>query len=305
MPSPSTGEDYAITHPLRPLARASALTLCLFILVCVLIYLVAKDRSGLRAFGVMACVSVFITLWLAATMIMVMRRPSPKERVILWRWIANGIVLGSHAAAVGVIWLVMPDASTAAQLMIAGLVLTCLPTGIIASPESITANRSGVITMLGSLTAFLATRASRVEHVAAIYVVVFGAVMFVLAGILNKTVGDTVAARLASDAAARKLDLMLGEVAAQRDAKTKFIAAASHDLGQPLQAVALFFDQSLRTPPGPLRGAAIDGVGRGRAASVQRRLARALEAYRGRVRAGDPGGRSDAAGQRPRPCAAA
>ncbi len=75
------------------------------------------------------------------------------------------------------------------------------------------------------------------------------------------------AARLASDAAARKLDRMLGEVAAQRDASTKFIASASHDLGQPLQAVALFFDQSLRAPEGAMRDAAVDGVRNGLAAA--------------------------------------
>jgi signal transduction histidine kinase len=95
---------------------------------------------------------------------------------------------------------------------------------------------------------------------AAVYVTVFAGAMLLLSDILNRTVRETVAARLASDSAARKLDQMLGEVAAQRDASTKFIASASHDLGQPLQAVALFFDQSLRAPEGALRDKAIDGV---------------------------------------------
>jgi signal transduction histidine kinase len=38
-----------------------------------------------------------------------------------------------------------------------------------------------------------------------------------------------------------------GEADAQRDAKARFVASASHDLGQPLQAARLFFDQAIRS----------------------------------------------------------
>jgi signal transduction histidine kinase len=117
-----------------------------------------------------------------------------------------------------------------------------------------------VVFVLGSLALFLATHGPLQERLAAGYVAAYATVLYVLAARLNRTVQDAVEARLASDAAARKLDRMLGEVATQRDASTKFIASASHDLGQPLQAVALFFDQTLRAPPGVLREAAIDGV---------------------------------------------
>ena len=42
-----------------------------------------------------------------------------------------------------------------------------------------------------------------------------------------------------------------------RDARTRFLAAASHDLQQPLQAARLFFDQAVRAPDEPRRHAAI------------------------------------------------
>jgi signal transduction histidine kinase len=257
---PASREDYAITHPLRPLVRASALTLVLFTLVCGLIYAGLRDSPAARVPAVMAYIGLFVVFWIVATAIMAARRPSAQERVVLWRWVATAIILGSHLACLGVIWFVLPRASTTAQLMISLFIVTCIPTQLICSPESVVANRSGVVTVLGSLALFLVTRDSFLERLAAIYVVVFAGAMFVLSNILNQTVQDTVAARLASDAAARQLDRMLGEVAAQRDASTKFIASASHDLGQPLQAVALFFDQTLRAPKGALRDAAIDGV---------------------------------------------
>jgi len=259
-PPPANGEDYAITHPLRPIIVASVLSLLQFILTCGLIYAGLWDNPAAQIPWVMAYISAFVVFWMAATLIMAARRPSAEERVVIWRWVAIAIILGSHIACLGVIWEVMPRASTGAQLMIALFLVNCIPAQIICSPENISANRSGVITVLGSLGVFLITRQPLVERLAAFYVLGIAVLMFVLSNTLNRTVRETVAARLASDAAARKLDQMLGEVAAQRDASTKFIASASHDLGQPLQAVALFFDQSHRAPQGALRDAAVDGV---------------------------------------------
>ena len=47
---------------------------------------------------------------------------------------------------------------------------------------------------------------------------------------------------------------------AARDARTRFLASASHDLGQPLQAARLFFDQVLQSPAGPVRERAVRNV---------------------------------------------
>jgi signal transduction histidine kinase len=257
---PATGEDYSITHPLRPIVVASALSLLQFSLTCCLIYAGLRDNPAARIPGVMSYIAAFVVFWIAATVIMAARRPAARERVVVWRWVAIAIILGCHVAALGVIWGAMPRASMGAQLMIALFIVNCIPAQIICSPENILANRSGVVTVLGSLAIFLVTRQPLVERLATVYVLGLAVLLFVLSGALARTVRETVDARLASDAAARKLDLMLVEVASQRDASTKFIASASHDLGQPLQALALFFDQSLRAPDGVMRDAAVDGV---------------------------------------------
>lgn len=47
---------------------------------------------------------------------------------------------------------------------------------------------------------------------------------------------------------------------AARDARTRFLASASHDLGQPLQAARLFFDQVLQSPEGAARDRSIRNV---------------------------------------------
>jgi signal transduction histidine kinase len=84
--------------------------------------------------------------------------------------------------------------------------------------------------------------------------------LFVLCGYVPGTVAEAVAARLAAEQAKAELQVALESVAEERDAKTRFIAAASHDLGQPLQAASLFFDQTLRAPDPAQRDRAADGV---------------------------------------------
>jgi signal transduction histidine kinase len=64
-----------------------------------------------------------------------------------------------------------------------------------------------------------------------------------------------------AQAAQEFAEAALREVAAERDAKTRFLASASHDLGQPLQAARLFFDQTLRSHDPAQREAAARRVG--------------------------------------------
>jgi signal transduction histidine kinase len=144
-----------------------------------------------------------------------------------------------------------------------------VPTQIICSPENTTANRVGIVAVLGSAALFLVTRGSSHASMLALYLAAYGVVMFVLSDRVRDTVQATVAARLASDAAARDLERLLGVLAEEKDAKTRFIAAASHDLGQPLQAAALFFDQTLRASNADARARAVDGVRRAFASAEQ------------------------------------
>jgi signal transduction histidine kinase len=269
MEPPAPSPDYSVTHPLRPIISASILTLLLFALSTAIAYMALRPSPPPMTMALLAFALLFMVAWGTATLIMWWRRPSAAERVRFWSRVALAIIFTSHLACLALIWGLMPWAPLDSQLLIAIPLICCIPTQIICSPESTLANRSGIIVVLGSLALLLATRDAMLARLAAAYVAGFAIVMFVLSNAVNRTVQATVSARLKSDAAARELDRLLGEVAASRDAKTKFIASASHDLGQPLQAAALFFDQSVRTPEGPGRDAAIDGVRRALAAADQ------------------------------------
>jgi signal transduction histidine kinase len=111
--------------------------------------------------------------------------------------------------------------------------------------------------------------------------------LFLLCGYLPGTVAATVEARLTVEQTKADLERALAAVAEERDAKTRFIAAASHDLGQPLQAASLFFDQTLRAPDPDQRNRAADGV-RKAFASADQLLSHMLNHLRLEADAVDP-----------------
>ncbi len=261
--------DSAVTHPLRPLLTASVLTLFLFGLSTAISFAAVRAAPPPLAWPLVAYTAGFVGVWTVGTIVIVLRRPGHAELVDAWKPFAVAVILGSHLACLGLIWGVMPFVPPATQLLMAIPLIGCVPVQLICSPENSVANRIGVIGVVGSLAAFFATRGGELAHFAALYIGGFGIVLMVLGDRVAGTVRGTVAARLASDATARRLDRMLVEVAAQRDARTRFMAAASHDLGQPLAAAALFFDQTLRSPDDLTRARAVEGVRRAFAAADQ------------------------------------
>ena len=79
-----------------------------------------------------------------------------------------------------------------------------------------------------------------------VFVTAFTAGLMLLREVIQGWVDEAWAAKRAAESA--------------RDARTRFLASASHDLGQPLQAAGLFFDQVVQSPEGPARDKAIRNV---------------------------------------------
>ena len=144
-----------------------------------------------------------------------------------------------------------------------------IPTQVLCSPENTEANRIGAVAVLGSATSFLLMHGGELERVVAAFFMVFGILIYFVSDIIRNSVRGAVTARLMSEATSEDLSRALASVAEERDAKTRFIAAASHDLGQPLQAANLFFDQVLRAPDEATRERAAQGVKRAFAAADQ------------------------------------
>lgn len=263
-------KDLGLTRPLRPVVVAGFLTLVQFLLAITIMYVILRSSVSVHSLTPMiAYILGFTGLWTVAVAIMAVRQPAPDEAVLMWGRVANVIILASAGAAVWVIWATMPHLSDTLQFFMVVFMVAFVPSQVIASPENTLANRCSIVAVLGSTAVFLATRGSQAAALLALFVAAFGVVMFVLCGRVSRTVQATVSARLASDDAATRMEQLAKAVTAERDAKTRFISAASHDLGQPLQAVGLFFEQSLHATDADARASGADGVRRALNAAEQ------------------------------------
>ena len=242
----------------------------MFVIAATAVYwLTAPHVPAGRLTGWAMLNSGFIAIWLWILATMAVRRPQPAELVQIWGRAARFLIYGSHVIVMLAIWGLLPFCPPALQHLLALLFLFNSPVQIIASPESVTANRIGVIMTSGSLMLWLALYGDAVAVPIIGFTAMLGAALLLLANIIPKTVNAVVAERLESDLTVRLLNEAIAQVAAERDAKTRFIATASHDLGQPLQAASLFFDQLQRAPDQHNRAIAADGVRRAFAAADQ------------------------------------
>ncbi len=97
-----------------------------------------------------------------------------------------------------------------------------------------------------SIALFYAVYWSPISPALIVFALAYGFVAVSLAQVLQRSVDRAYAGREAAERA--------------RDAKARFLASASHDLGQPLQAARLFFEKVVRTRDGRARRDAIEKV---------------------------------------------
>lgn len=286
--APPTAADYAVRHPLRPLLLAGMLTFVAFGLVGFVVASFIIPYAPIeRLQPWLVCVAVFWAIWAVILIVMALRRPDARETVLVWKRAAQFLVLGSHTLAVWSIWAFLGYCPQVPRFMLAALFMCNSPIQIICTPENVEVNRIGVVATSGSLVLWFALAGGATEWAFAAFAAVFGVIQYVFCSIARNATSEAVAARLESDATARSLEHALAEVAEERDAKTRFIAAASHDLGQPLQAASLFFDQTLRAPDTDQRDRAADGV-RKAFASADQLLSHMLNHLRLEADAVDP-----------------
>jgi signal transduction histidine kinase len=253
--------DFEASHPLRPLVLAGAMTLMAYAGGVGVVGFVASGQvSTARQWAWLGTEIVFLITWLGLVVTMWIRQPNAREGVRIWGRASAYIAITSQVMVCWAIWSFFPTCTSESRLLLSGMFLSCSPAQLIAAPENVLANRIGIVISLGSLALWLALEGSAISLQMASFVSLISIMLFVLCNYVPSTVAQTVEARLAAELAKRQLEAALVTVAEERDAKTRFIASASHDLGQPLQAASLFFDQALRAPDAAQRNRAADGV---------------------------------------------
>lgn len=103
-----------------------------------------------------------------------------------------------------------------------------------------------VAILLATIAAFVLWRGLPYAPAIAAFFVAFGATLVSMRGIVCHAVAEAFAARSAAQASEAALKVALVQVAAERDAKSRFVAVASHDLLLPIQAAQLYFVQLAR-----------------------------------------------------------
>jgi signal transduction histidine kinase len=216
-----------------------------FVLTATTVFLIAvywnlAPRLPLLAWlGVMA---VLLGGWLR-TALGYLRRPM-SDAAILSDWIprAKRAITAINLAIAASVWIFLPVSGPELRALMIVLYAWFLIIQFVSATEATQVLGGAVVLVLGSLISWAMIARPPYFLALGMFLLLFGATLMAIRRFLRQAVIAQTAARAAAEEARREADLALAAVARERDAKTRFIQAASHDLQQPLQAAALFLD---------------------------------------------------------------
>jgi signal transduction histidine kinase len=252
-----------ITHALKVDVGSAVAGFCLFTLACCITYWLFESRAPRERLNQWTIGSIIVLSgWFILSVALVLRKPTTRELIQVWSPASKVVLLGSDFIAAASIWLLLPFADQTTMLFMMIFYTLHLPTQIICSPQNTEIVRVGIFTVLGSAVSWLVLKGGSIEIALAVLLTGLGVLLFFVSDVIRGSVRTAVFARLLSESTALSLEKAFAEVTSERDAKTHFIAAASHDLAQPLQAASLFFDQAMQANDESARNKAAQGVRR-------------------------------------------
>jgi len=190
-------------------------------------------------------------------------RPDAAEIERFWSPLGKVVAVLYDLAVAASVWMLLPYASEPLQLLMVIFYCAAISGQVIATAESIGTITFGVIAVFGSAALFFVNSETIYATALAIFLLAFGGLMIGTALVLKQAIRSAVRQGLRAEAISQDLTRALAETEAERDMRTRFIAAASHDLRQPLQAAMLFFGQVQRASDPDRRARAVEGVERG------------------------------------------
>lgn len=201
-----------------------------------------------------------IALLIALPLTVLIRRPDDLELATVWARAGNVVTALFDLAVASAVWLFFPYASEQLQLLMVVFFCATISAQVITTAEAIGNITFAVIAVLGSTALFFLQSDSSYAISLALFLTAYGLLMIGVALTLKYAVRSAIKSRLKAEEASAELVIALEQAQKARDDRTKFIAAASHDLRQPLQAAMLFFQQLSMNPKEHLRKRAETGV---------------------------------------------
>lgn len=188
---------------------------------------------------VIAAIVVMVVLPVAV----LVRRPDDAEIMAIWSPLGKFAAILFDTTVAASVWLLLPYASEPLRLLMVVFYAACVSGQVISTAESLGTITFGVVSIFGSAALFFVMAPGPYSVGLAVFLVAFGALMIGVAATLKVAIRSAIAARLSAEAISGDLAAALAAATEARQAKTRFIAAATHDLRQPLQAAALFFNR--------------------------------------------------------------
>jgi two-component system, sensor histidine kinase len=217
-----------------------------FIATLGVLYFLFKDVVPDQQFGQWrSLATVVIGITLAFTLAFMLRQPRVEETIKFWRPLDRFLPQLFDIVIIAAIFLLFPFADTPRTVIFTAYCIGYVPMQILSDPENTLGNQISTVGLLGAFALQLILMPGWHTDVLAGLVVCYGALMVIAARSLRTIVRDAVGARREVERTAAQLEEALQSVSAERDARTRFLAAASHDLGQPLHAATLFLDNAV------------------------------------------------------------
>ncbi len=158
------------------------------------------------------------------------------------------------------VWILMPAAGPGLQPLMLMLYVWYIATVVAASTAATPMPARDIVLLTASAVGWVIWNQPDYWQAWALFVGMAGVTMLGFRRLIRRAVVTALQAQLASEAAEDATRAALATAEAARDARSRFIAAASHDLQQPIHAARMFFDVALDLPPGAERYRAIDGA---------------------------------------------
>lgn len=215
---------------------------------------VGLDLPWLRRVIVQGYMAVFVAGWL-----FLLTRPPPGEgrARVAWPFSSPFVIWGGNVLLAGGFWLWMPYADEAVVMACIVCQVCTVTVYLMTTIQPPPSNGRLILTPVLlpiSISLYLLVYPLPYSAALSVFILAFAVTIIVLQRFVQQAVDEAFLSRQAAETA-------LAQVAAERDAKTRFLESASHDLGQPLQAARLFFDQVMRSSEPAARDAAARRVG--------------------------------------------
>lgn len=175
-------------------------------------------------------------------------------------WVrASQVVTVSFCAGIAAsVWILLPPADDDLRMFAIFLYVWFVAMVMMTGGDGLSV--LGCLALIASLSAFVLTHDVPFATPLTLFLIMAGAAIIGIRGLIWRAANDASDARAMTQRAAESLERALAIVRAERDAKTRFIASASHDLQQPIQAAHLFMDQALESEDPVSRARAARGA---------------------------------------------